>query len=288
MKYTQYYSRKLVMAFALAAFFAVMYAPALDEAGEAQAKADRFDALTERLEAEKGGARVLPDEYAAALDLYNQAEALFQAENYGAASARYRDALTQFQNISRIIEKKEENFREASAYRVSVLTARLALFEQGGALSDAGYADALGAYQKGEEAFQRENYAEALSYYWAALKLFQDINQTAPRRAAADYEAEKLAAQARMAALWERLSVMEFGGFRGRPYEEALKLYEYGEAAFSEERYGDALSSYTAVITRFQDIKRTAALKQQEARQALIDTEEQLNQSRNPAVTGRR
>ena len=36
---------------------------------------------------------------------------------------------------------------------------------------------------------------------------------------------------------------MELGGFRGRPYEEALELYDTGDAAFNRGRYGDALSS---------------------------------------------
>ncbi|MDR2493787.1 MAG: hypothetical protein LBD24_01050 [Spirochaetaceae bacterium] len=260
--------------------------------GKAQAEADRFEALKERLAlVEKGGGMILPDEYALALDVYTQGEAAFKAENYAESSARYQDAITQFQDIGRLAGekgKKEAEAREAAAYRVAALAARLALLEKGGDPAfNAEYAEALGSYEKGERAFLGERYAEALAYYDAALDLFQAVTQTVSVQAIKRRQTAKQAGEARIAALQERISLMEIGGFRGRSYDEALAFYDQGERAFKAENYEEALLSYTETLTRFQDIKEKAGIKQREARQALINTAELLGQ-RESAANGRR
>jgi serine/threonine protein kinase len=255
------------------------------EARKAAAAAAREHAERYKKEAMAAeGATLARDLCASAEQCAHEAETALAQENflqaqqqYEAAARFYEQAWQQAQAERQRRERLAAQRRAAEDARQQLLAAKAASVDFQPAVEEP-WAEAQRWEQQGEEAYRKEQYAEALRAYEAGAQQYTQVRQEGEQRQQKAEGTRVQAEQARVAAV------------QAQAQEYAEELFRQGESAeqaaghaYTERRYAQATQHYAQAVLQYEKA-RTAAEEGQRLHEQALAGKKQSEKAQQGAV----
>jgi serine/threonine-protein kinase len=233
------------------------------EAAKAQARQAaeqaREDAFSARQEAESGKA-LFPERWTQAQALCEQAAQAAGREEYGPARELFAQAAVQFRQVLAAVQR-----RAADDMRQQLVSTKAAGEGLQKAVEEL-WADAQQWEQRGEEAYQNEQYDAACGYYEQAVRGYREAQAEGERRRQVAQAAHAQAVRARQAAE-EALA----GEYAQDLFQQGYALQQAAEHDAAQRRYGDAAQQYAQAVQRYEEAQAAATERRRLHDQAVTE-----------------
>ena len=233
------------------------------EAAKAQARQAaeqaREDAFSARQEAESGKA-LFPERWTQAQALCEQAAQAAGREEYGPARELFAQAAVQFRQVLAAVQR-----RAADDMRQQLVSTKAAGEGLQKAVEEL-WADAQQWEQRGEEAYQNEQYDAACGYYEQAVRGYREAQAEGERRRQVAEAAHAQAVRARQAAE-EALA----GEYAQDLFQQGYALQQAAEHDAAQRRYGDAAQQYAQAVQRYEEAQAAATERRRLHDQAVTE-----------------